>query len=131
MIGALGYNGLRCGYMWEGYVDDEAFRHFIDELIKTLKPGDIVVWDNYSVHKNGEHIRRINEVGATVTFLPPYSPELSPIEECWSKVKHIMRNFAATCADGLWEAFCTALDAITPSDAKGWFHHCGYRPISM
>lgn len=129
MIGALGYDGLRSGMFWDGYVDGCAFEIFLDEyLIPSLHPGGVVVWDNFSAHKRWDFEKKINEADAFLVFLPPYSPELSPIEECWSKIKSMMRKFAATSADGLWEAFCVGFDAVTGVDAKGWFHHCGYIP---
>lgn len=128
MIGALAWDGLRAGMFWDGYIDAEAFEIFVDDyLTPNLKPGDVVVWDNFSVHKRLEYERKINEVGAYLLFLPPYSPELSPIEHCWSKIKAIMRGFAATSADGLWDAFCVGFSAVTSKDARGWFEYCGYR----
>lgn len=127
MLGALALDGLRTGMFWEGYVDAQAFQIFVDDdLIPHLKSGDIVVWDNYSVHKRIDFERKINAAGAFVMFLPPYSPELSPIKHCWSKIKSIMRGRAARCADGLWDAFCVGFDAVTPEDAEDWFKHCGY-----
>ena len=88
---------------WDGYVDARAFEIFVsDYLIPSLNPGDVVVWDNFSVHKRWEYEKKINEVGAFLLFLPPYSPEFSPIEQAWSKIKNIMRKFAATCSASLW-----------------------------
>jgi len=126
MIGALGFDGMRCGMFWDGYVDARAFDIFVsDYLIPSLNPGDVVVWDNFSVHKRWEYEKKINEVGAFLLFLPPYSPEFSPIEQAWSKIKNIMRKFAATCSDSLWEAFCSGYDAVTNENAQGWFKGCG------
>ena len=126
MIGALGFDGMRCGMFWDGYVDARAFEIFVsDYLIPSLNPGDVVVWDNFSVHKRWEYEKKINEVGAFLLFLPPYSPEFSPIEQAWSKIKNIMRKFAATCSDSLWEAFCSGYDAVTNENAQGWFKGCG------
>jgi transposase len=127
MLGALGFLGLVTGMFWEGYVDAEAFEIFVkDYLLPNVKPGDIVIWDNYSVHKRYEYEKMLNEKGVYLLFLPPYSPELSPIEQCWSKIKKIMRRVAATTVDGLYDAFCEGFLAVTAENAQGWFRGCGY-----
>ncbi len=126
MIGALGFDGMRCGMFWD-VLGCPSFRDIcLGLLIPSLNPGDVVVWDNFSVHKRWEYEKKINEVGAFLLFLPPYSPEFSPIEQAWSKIKNIMRKFAATCSDSLWEAFCSGYDAVTNENAQGWFKGCGW-----
>lgn len=131
LIGALGFTGLLCAMFWEGYVDKEVFIAFVQEyLVPELKKGDVVIWDNYSVHKGAEIARLIHDAGAVVLFLPPYSPELSPIEECWSKIKNFMKKAEARTKESLFEAFSQAYETISTSDAQGWFNNCGYHAQS-
>jgi transposase len=94
--------------------------------LPTLKPGDIVVLDNLSAHKNQETRDLIESVGAELWFLPPYSPDLNPIEKMWSKIKSILRTLKARTEESLINAIAKAFEAVTTSDAKGWFKSCGY-----
>jgi transposase len=94
--------------------------------VPELRPGDIVVMDNLSVHKLASVRTHIESAGARLLFLPPYSPDLSPIEPAWSKVKALLRRAAARSYDALLDATVTALSAVTAADARGWFTHCGY-----
>ena len=96
-------------------------------LLPTLKPGDIVVLDNLSDHKNQETRDLIESVGAELWVLQPYSPDLNPIEKMWSKSKSILRLLKARTEKTLINAIAKALEAITASDAKGWFESCGYQ----
>jgi len=114
-----------------GAMNGETFVAYIEQcLAPTLGRGDIVVMDNCTVHKDDRTRASIEARGATLRFLPPYSPDMNPIEECWSKVKTILRSFAARTLDGLYKATDIALAAITPEDAKGWFGDCGYNLAS-
>ena len=111
----------------DGAVDAIAFDLFVcDVLVPTLKPGDIVVWDNLNVHKSEGAREAIEAVGAEVLFLPPYSPDLNPIEKMWSKVKAIVRSASARTREALHEALTQAFAAVTAKDARAWFAHCGY-----
>ena len=83
--------------------------------------------DNLSAHKVCGALDPIYQKGATVMFLPPYSPDFNPIELCWSKLKSIIRKYKPRCIDSLLERMKTALDWVTKSDIDGWFKHCGYR----
>ena len=96
-------------------------------LLPTLKAGDIVVMDNLSAHKNKEVRNLIESIGAQLWFLPPYSPDLNPIEKMWSKIKSILRALKARTEKTLINAIAKALEVVTASDAKGWFESCGYR----
>src|SRR5262249_24873835 len=96
------------------------------ELQTILRPKDIVVMDNLSAHKDAGVIAAIESAGAIVCFLPPYSRDLNPIEQMWSKVKEILRSAKARTADALLQAIGMALRAVTTDDAEGWFAHCGY-----
>jgi transposase len=93
-----------------------------------LRPGQVVVLDNLSAHK-GERVKESVEArGCELLFLPAYSPDFSPIEEAFSKLKALLRREKARTKEALVEAIGRALDAITSEDAKGWFGHCGYEP---
>lgn len=126
MLGALGLEGMLAGMMIEGYIDTQTFYLFIKEfLLPELKTGDIVVMDNYSAHKDLIIRDILWEAGVILVFLPPYSPELSPIEHSWSKIKTYMKKVGARCKETLFNAFSEAYQLVTASDAKGWFEYCG------
>lgn len=95
-------------------------------LVPTLRAGDVVVMDNLAAHKRPAIRAAIEGVGAKLLYLPPYSPDLSPIEPIWSKVKRLLRTLAARTVETLHDAFATALAAVTPEDVAGCFRHCGY-----
>ena len=95
-------------------------------LVPTLKEGQMVVMDNLQVHKSTRVRELIEGAGAQVLFLPPYSPDSSPIEEAFSKVKGILRRAGARAREALMGASGLALDAVSRRDAVGWFKHCGY-----
>jgi transposase len=128
LVGAIGVCGLRTLMTLNGAVDGEAFLAFVEHfLVPCLKPGDIVVMDNLSVHKTTGVREAIESAGAELRYLPPYSPDFNPIEECWSKLKSILRTLAARTRDALDAAIATAMSAVTSQDAVGWFEHSGYR----
>ena len=111
----------------EGATCQEVFRAYVEQiLLPTLRAGDMVILDNLSAHKDTQAIARIEEVGARVIFLPPYSPDFNPIEKMWSKIKSILRKIKARTREALTQAIAFALEAITAQDAKGWFESCGY-----
>jgi transposase len=111
----------------EGTTTGEVFEAYVERfLAPKLAEGQVVVVDNLNVHK-GDRVRELVEArGATLLFLPSYSPDLSPIEEAFSKLKTILRRTAARTKGALVEAIGRALDAVTSQDARGWFSHCGY-----
>jgi transposase len=112
----------------EGAVDGKAFETYVEHfLLPTLECGQIVVMDNLSVHKSNRVERLIEQAGATLMFLPPYSPDFNPIEEAFSKVKSILRRASSRSKEALLEATGSALDAITPEDIRGFYSDCGYR----
>jgi transposase len=127
MIGALDCRGLRTLMTVEGATTAAVFEAFVERfLVPELKPGDIVVLDNVGAHKPVTIRRRIEAAGASVLFLPPYSPDLNPIELCWSKLKSLLQHAEARTREDLDKAIAEAMSAITPQDALSWFHHCGY-----
>jgi len=127
-IGALSHSGIQAALVFNGATDKAIFLTFIKEvLLPTLKPGQIVVMDNLGAHRVKEVQTLIESVGCTLKFTPPYSPEFNPIEECWSKIKSILRKISARTKESLTAAINTAFARISPSDIIGWFNHAGYR----
>ncbi len=113
----------------EGATDAPLFETYVEEfLAPTLQAGQVVVLDGLGAHRTERVRELIEDRGAELLFLPPYSPDLNPIEEAFSKMKGIARKAAARTRGTLDGAICEALSAVTPEDAAGWFSHCGYRP---
>jgi transposase len=129
LITSLTLDGMGPGLLLEGAVTTAAFEAYVEHILApTLRPGQIVVVDNLRQH-HSERTRRVIEArGARLWFLPSYSPDLTPIEEAFAKVKTLLRRAAARTHEALAAALWAALDAITPQDASGWFTHCGYPP---
>jgi len=128
MLGAVRLDGTVAAMVYEGGTDVPVMEAFAEtELKRIVRPGDIVVMDNLSAHKDPGVIAAIQRLGASVWHLPPYSPDLNPIEPMWSKVKGILRSLGARTAEALLDAIGVALRAVTATDAQGWFAHCGYR----
>jgi transposase len=127
MLGALGVHGIQAVMTVEGATDTEVFRTYVRRVLgPTLAPGDIVVLDNLGVHKALGIQQMLARRQARLRYLPPYSPDLSPIEPCWGKVKVSLRKAKARTRDALDAAITQALTLITPTDARSWFMHCGY-----
>ena len=127
MTAAIRLEGVSAAMVTEGAMNSLLFQGFVEEfLVPTLRPGDIVVMDNLSSHKTNSVAEAIEAVGAVAWYLPPYSPDLNPIELMWSKVKSLLRSFAARTKKTLLTAIGKALNAVTPKDAQGWFAHDGY-----
>ena len=127
VLASMSLEGMGPALAVEGATTATVFEAYVEEvLVPSLRAGQIVVMDNLSAHK-GECIRELVEArGCQLLYLPPYSPDLSPIEEAFSKIKGILRNAQARSREALIEAMGRALDAITPQDARGFFEHCGY-----
>ena len=114
----------------EAATNTEIFRVYVKEvLLPTLEPGDVVIMDNLSAHKSPHTIALIEEVGASVQFLPAYSPDFNPIEMMWSKIKNHLRSLEPRDSEELFDAIGKALSKVTSKDAMGWFCHCGYNFI--
>lgn len=127
LLAAIDQVGVRCSMVLDGAVNREAFEAFVRTiLLPRLKPGDIVVMDNLSSHKGPTVRELIESAGATVLYLPPYSPDLNPIELAFSKIKQALRSLEARTMEVLWRSMQGVLDRITASDARGYFRHCGY-----
>ena len=127
LIAALGITGVRCSTVVDGAVNGDVFEAFVEQvLVPELGAGDVVVMDNLSSHKRARTRELIENAGAQVLFLPPYSPDLNPIEMIFSKAKHLLRSMACRTADESWSRMQSVLDKITASDATNCFRHCGY-----
>ena len=127
LLSALRSDGSTAAMVVEGPTDADVFRAYVHEvLVPSLRPGDIVVMDNLAPHKMPDVGEAIHAAGADLWFLPPYSPDLNPIEQLWSKVKAYLRKAKARTLDTLIEAIRDALRQIEASDAIGWFARCGY-----
>ncbi len=127
VIGAMGLRGLVATLAVEGAVDTLCFDAYAERVLgPQLRRGDVVVLDNLTAHRAS----RIEEVatsrGAQVLWLPPYSPDFNPIEQCWSKIKTFLRGAKARTAGALDEALAQAIGLVTKADIRGWFKHCGY-----
>ena len=127
LMGGMSLNGLIVTMSLVGSVNTDVFLYYVQEiLIPQLWVGAIVVMDNLSVHHAWVVQEAIESVGAKVVFLPPYSPDLSPIELCWSKLKQLLRSAKARTCEALDQALTQIVNqGISDEDALGWFNHCG------
>ena len=127
LIGAIGFHGLLTQISLLGATDGLTFEAFIAQrLVPKLWPGAVVLMDNCSIHK-GEAIEAlITAAGAKLLYLPPYSPDFSPIENCWSKLKSVLRSIGARTYPDLAQAIETAFAKVSLEDVRGWFTHCCY-----
>jgi len=127
LIAALDAGGVRCSMVLDGAVNRAAFEAFVAKvLVPRLCPGDLVVLDNLSSHKGPTVAALIRAAGADVLYLPPYSPDLNPIELAFSKIKQALRSLANRTVEALWSTMQSVLDRVTTSDTQGFFRHCGY-----
>lgn len=128
LIGSLALNGVMHAMTIPGSADGAAFSVYIEKVLApNLQAGDVVVMDNLSVHKIAAVRAAIEARDATLRFLPPYSPDLNPIEQCWSKIKTALRAAASRSVEALDTAIAKALAAVTETDAHGWFGCSGYQ----
>jgi transposase len=127
IVSSVRADGTTVPMYLSGSLNGEKFKEFIEKyLVSTLRPGDIVVMDNLRCHKVYGIIQAIEKVGAHLCHLPPYSPDLNPIEQMWSKIKAFLRKVKARSVDVLMDALPSAFATITVRDILGWFHHDGY-----
>ena len=133
IIGALsfGRRGLLAVMTLAGAVDTLAFDAYLARVLAPrLRKGDVVVLDNLNVHKASQVEEVAEARGAQVIWLAPYSPDFSPIEQCWSKIKTFLRAAKARTREELEKALAGAIELVTKSDIRGWFKHCGYEVAS-
>lgn len=127
MLSSVRLNGTTQCMVFAGAVNKTIFGLYMTKsLLPVLKDGDIVIMDNLSSHKNSFDKSAFAERNITIKYLPPYSPDLNPIEKMWSKIKTILRNKSATTTETLFEAIKYAFECITPKNTRGWFNMCGY-----
>jgi transposase len=127
LIAALGIAGMRCSTMVDGAINGDVFEAFVEQvLVPHLRKGDVVVMDNLSSHKRSRTRLLIEAAGAHLVFLPPYSPDLNPIEMIFAKIKQCLRSLACRTRQALWESMQSVLDQVTPTDAANCYRHCGY-----
>ncbi|MCA1554818.1 MAG: IS630 family transposase [Chloroflexi bacterium] len=127
LVAALGLGEVSAAWVLEGAMTQDAFETYVAcVLAPSLRAGDVVLIDNLNVHKSEVAQSQIAARGARLEFLPPYSPDLNPIEQCWAKVKSVLRKMKARTLDELVEALCLAFESVTPADRRAWFTHCGY-----
>lgn len=127
LIGGIGLNGLITQVSLLGSTEGLTFEGFIaQKLVPKLWPGACVLMDNCSIHKGEQIAALITKAGAKLIYLPPYSPEFSPIETCWSKIKSVLRSIGARNYPDLAIAVEKAFDKVSLEDLRGWFTHCCY-----
>src|SRR3989440_2604665 len=129
LMASLSLRGMGEALIVDGAANTELFEIYIEQILApSLEPGQIVIMDNLSIHK-GQKVRQAIEArGCQLLFLPAYSPDLSPIEEAFSKIKTVLRRRGARTREALQQALSQALLSVTATDASGWFRHCGYPP---
>jgi transposase len=126
--GALRLEGMTAPMALDGPMNARAFRAYVEQaLAPTLKPGDVVVMDNLAAHKNGAIRAAIEAAGASLRYLPPYSPDFNPIENAFAKLKAALRKAAARTKPQLWDAIADALSTFTPTECANYFAAAGYK----
>ncbi len=126
-LAGLRVTGLTAPGVFDGAIDGASFLAYIEQILTpTLLPGDIVVMDNLSCHKSPAVRRAIETVGASLWYLPPYSPDLNPIELCFAKLKAIVRAAHCRSIETLWPLLGECLTHFTPEECHNYFRHCGY-----
>jgi transposase len=129
-VGGLRLGGMTAPMVLDGAMDGPAFLAWIEQMLApTLDPGDIVVMDNLPAHKPDAVRTAIEATGATLRYLPPYSPDLNPIEMAFSKFKALLKKAAARTIEDLWTAIAQALPQLTPNDCANYFTAAGYGSV--
>ena len=119
--------GLTAPGVFDGAIDGASFLAYIEQiLVPTLHPGDIVIADNLSAHKVAGVRQAIERVGATLCYLPPYRPDLNPIELCFAKLKALVRAARCRSTETLWPFLGACLPHFSPEECRNYFRHCGY-----
>ena len=128
-VGALRLSGMTAPMVLDGAMNGAAFLAYVEQvLVPSLLPGDIVVMDNLPAHKPSAVREAIQDAGAQLRFLPPYSPDFNPIEMAFSKLKSFLKKTAARKRDDLWEAIAKGIDLFTPAECRNYFSAAGYDP---
>ena len=128
-VAGLRLTGMVAPMVLDGPINRDAFLTYVNQvLVPELTPGDIVVMDNLSSHKGAGAREAIEAAGATLLYLPPYSPDFNPIENAFAKLKALLRKAAERSVDGLWTAIGRLIDLFTPSECANYFTAAGYDP---
>jgi transposase len=128
VIAALRLEGITAPAVFDGPIDTASFLAYVEQvLVPTLRPGDVVVLDNLAVHKQPEVRTAISAAGATIRFLPPYSPDFNPIELAFAKLKAFLRAARPRTFDHVTSLMAIALELFTPRECANYIRHCGYR----
>ena len=126
-VAALRADGLTAPVVVDGAMTGDLFVAYVEQqLVPTLRPGDVVVMDNLQAHKRVGVARAIAAAGCELRLLPPYSPDLNPIELAFSKLKGLLRSAGKRTLDGLWDFLGKSLDAFEPDECRRYFRHDGY-----
>jgi len=126
-IAALRHDRIEAPWVLDGPINGEAFKVYMEtQLLKTLKPGDIVVADNLGSHKSKAVRKLIRDAGARLLFLPAYSPDLNPIEQVFAKTKHLMRKAMARTVEAALEHLAKVLETVTPEECSNYLQNSGY-----
>jgi transposase len=127
--GALRLSGMTAPLVYDGAMNGTVFLAYVEQvLVKTLAPGDMVVMDNLPAHKAAGIREAIEAMGASLLYLPPYSPDFNPIENAFSKLKALLRARAERTIPALWDAVGSVLDRFTPAECANYFKAAGYDP---
>lgn len=128
-VAALRHDGLTAPLVLDGAMNGEAFLAYVQQfLAPTLQPQDAVIMDNLPAHKVAGVREAIERAGARLLYLPPYSPDLNPIEQVFAKLKSLLRTAACRTVEALWTLLGKLLAEFPPRECANYFAHCGYRP---
>jgi len=126
-IAALRCDRIDAPCLFDGPINGETFLAYVQTfLVPTLKPGDVVIMDNLGSHRGKAVRKAIRKAGAKLLFLPKYSPDLNPIEQVFSKLKHMLRKAQARSYDGLLDAIAWLLESYAPDECRNYFRNSGY-----
>jgi transposase len=129
-VAGLRRRGLIAPLVLDGPMTGEVFRAYVEQMLApSLQPCDVVVMDNLPAHKVTGVESAIRKVGASLLYLPAYSPDLNPIEQVFAKLKALLRKAAARSKDALWDTIGTLLDAVPPEECRNYLTNCGYEPV--
>lgn len=127
MLSFLKFNGATDSLLIDGSADKDTFREFMESiLLPSTQVGDVVIMDNARIHKNSFDMQLFKAKGVEIKYLPPYSPDLNPIEKMWSKVKNILGQTRPRNFHEIWRRMSEAHLDVTANDASGWYEACGY-----
>lgn len=132
LFASLSLEGMQAAMLLDGAADTASFQVYVEHiLVPTLRPRQLVILDNLSVHKQAPIRAAIEAAGCRVLFLPAYSPDFNPIEQAFSKIKAYLRRVGARTKESLEVAIGEAINLVSTSDATGYFHHCGYTELAQ